>query len=179
MEGNTADIPPVPEEPEIEEINLDEYLHRAHLCIEEGKYREAIRLLEVVTEVIPEHAEAWNNLGVANLLVGDLDRAELSFRSGLERDPDNPQIIKNLIQTLIQIDSKAEEGVNLLVHYLQMRPTDPDAIFMLGRCFQAGGDLEKAGTLYRRTLELDPDFLLVREVLREMESEHKETDDPA
>ena len=65
-----------PVEPDLKEINLDEYISKAHDAVEKGKFREAIRLLETVTEMVPEHTEAWNNLGVANLLanriIGDL-----------------------------------------------------------------------------------------------------------
>lgn len=159
----------VPVEPDLKEINLDDLLKKAHEAVEKGKYREAIRLLETVTEMVPEHTEAWNNLGVANLLANDLERAEIAFRSGLEQDPENPQMIKNLIQTLLQLEGKVEEGMNMLVKYLELRPTDPDAIFMLGRCFKAGGDRQKAATLYKRTLQLDPNFSLAREALKELD----------
>jgi Flp pilus assembly protein TadD len=158
-----------PVEPEVKLINLDENIAKAHACVEQGKYHEAISLLEIATELVPEHTEAWNNLGVANLLANELEAAEIAFRSGLEQDPENPQLIKNLIQTLLQLEDKVEEGMNMLVKYLELRPTDPDAIFMLGRCFEAGGDKQKAVTLYRRTLQLDPNFTLAREVLLEID----------
>lgn len=158
-----------PVETDSKEINLDMYISEAHAAVEKGKYREAIRLLEIVTELVPEHTEAWNNLGVANLLANDLERAEIAFRSGLEQDPENPQLIKNLIQTLLQLEDKVEEGMNMLVKYLELRPIDPDAIFMLGRCFEAGGDKQKAITLYKRTLQLDPNFTLARETLKELD----------
>jgi tetratricopeptide (TPR) repeat protein len=158
-----------PVEPDLKEINLDDLLRMAHEAVDKGKYHEAIRMLEVVTEMVPEHTEAWNNLGVANLLANDLERAEIAFRSGLEQDAENPQMIKNLIQTLLQLEDKVEEGMNMLVKYLELRPTDPDAIFMLGRCFEAGGEKQKAITLYKRTLQLDPHFALAREVLMELD----------
>ncbi len=137
-------------EQEIKNINLDELLKNATKAVEKGRYRQAITDLEIVTEMVPEHTEAWNNLGVANLLVGDMEQAERAFRSGLEQDPENPQIIKNLIQTLLQMDLRVEEGMNLLVKFIQLRPSDPDAMYMLGRCLQAGGDLERAQAVFER-----------------------------
>jgi tetratricopeptide (TPR) repeat protein len=155
-------------ETEVKNVNLDELLKRATRAVEKGRYREAITDLEIVTEMVPEHSEAWNNLGVANLLVGDMDQAEKSFRSGLEQDPENPQMIKNLIQTLLQMDSKVEEGMNLLVRFIQLRPSDPDAMYMLGRCLQAGKDYPRARAVFDKVLELDNSYELAREALREM-----------
>lgn len=155
-------------EHEIKNINLDELLKNATKAVEKGRYRQAITDLETVTEMVPEHTEAWNNLGVANLLVGDMEQAERAFRSGLEQDPENPQIIKNLIQTLLQMDLRVEEGMNLLVKFIQLRPSDPDAMYMLGRCLQAGGDLERAQAVFERVLQLDASYELAREALKEM-----------
>ena len=93
-----------------QKLNLDELLKRATQAVEKGRYRDAITDLEIVTEMVPEHSEAWNNLGVANLLVGDMEQAEKAFRSGLEQDPENPQMVKNLIQTLLQMDPESGRG---------------------------------------------------------------------
>ncbi len=153
---------------DVREVNLDELLKTATRSVEKGRYRDAIRNLEIVTEMVPEHTEAWNNLGVANLLAGDMDRAELAFRSGLEQDPENPQMIKNLIQTLLQMDTRVEEGMNMLVKFIELRPTDPDAMYMLGRCLQAGGDLHRAVAIYERVLQIDSSYELAREAIQEI-----------
>jgi Flp pilus assembly protein TadD len=158
----------VTKEPVVKNINLDDLLKDSRKSVEKGKYREAIRALEIVTEMVPEHTEAWNNLGVSYLLAGDLDEAERAFRSGLEQDPDNPQMIKNLIQALLQIENKVAEGMDLLVKYLDLRPTDPDAIYMLGRCLEAAGETAKAKALYERVLQLDPNYLLAAQAWKEI-----------
>lgn len=166
MPKKKTTIPPV----DVREVNIDDLLTRATRSVEKGRYREAIKDLETVTEMVPEHTEAWNNLGVANLLAGDMEQAERAFRSGLEQDAENPQIIKNLIQTLLQIDSKVEEGMNLLVKFIQLRPNDPDAMYMLGRCLQAGGDNLKAQAVFERVLQIDEGYELAREAIKEIAS---------
>ena len=157
-----------PQSSDVQEVNLDDLLNYARKAVEKGKYRDAIRSLEIVTEMVPEHTEAWNNLGVAYLLAGEMDQAELAFRSGLEQDPENPQIIKNLIQTLLQMETRVSEGLDMLVKFLELRPTDPDAIYMLGRCLQAGGELHKASALFTRVLQIDPEYGLAKEAIREI-----------
>jgi Flp pilus assembly protein TadD len=157
-----------PVDPDVIEVNVDDLIKEARKSVQKGRYRDAIRMLETATETVPEHTEAWNNLGVANLLVGELDQAELAFRSGLEQDPENPQMIKNLIQTLLQIPDKFVEGMDMLVKFLELRPTDPDAIYMLGRCLQANGDLHKAAALYGRVLQLDHTYTLAKDALKEI-----------
>jgi Flp pilus assembly protein TadD len=154
--------------PEFMEVNLDDLLKSAHKSVEKGKYRDAIRSLVLVTEMVPEHTEAWNNLGVSYLLAGDLEQAERAFRSGLEQDPENPQMIKNLIQALLQIENKVSEGTDLLVKYLDLRPTDPDAMYMLGRCLEAAGETMKAKAIYERVLQLDPNYKLAAQAWKEI-----------
>jgi len=153
----------------IQEINLDEVLADANQKMQQKKYREAIRSLVTVTRMVPEHIEAWNNLGVAYLLVGDNEQAEQALRSGLEQDPENIQLTKNLIQSLLPQETRVIEGMNMLVKFLEIRPEDPDALYMLGRCLDAAGEMEKAGLIYQRVLQIEPNYLLAEQALAEMQ----------
>ncbi len=151
----------------IREVNLDEMLAEAIQKMKLRKYREAIRSLQVVTSMVPEHIDAWNNLGVAYLLLEEFAEAELALRSGLEQDPENPQLIKNLIQALLPQQTKASEGMNLLLRFIEIRPKDPDALYMLGRCLEAAGDPGKATLIYQHILEIKPDYELALQALTE------------
>ena len=150
------------------DINLDEVLADANQKMRQKKYREAARLLTTITSMVPEHIDAWNNLGVANLLLEEYEAAELAIRSGLEQDPENPQLIKNLIQTLLPQELKAAEGMKLLLKFLELRPQDPDALYMFGRCLDASGESGKATLIYRRVLELKPDYRLAQIALADL-----------
>lgn len=147
------------------EINLDEILADGIQKMKLRKYREAIRSLQTVTEMVPEHIDAWNNLGVAYLLLEEYEEAELALRSGLEQDPENPQLIKNLIQALLPQETKAAEGMSLLLKFLEIRPQDPDALYMLGRCLDIAGENVKANLVYQHILEIKPDYKLAEQAL--------------
>ncbi len=147
------------------EINLDEILADGIQKMKLRKYREAIRSLQTVTEMVPEHIDAWNNLGVAYLLLEEYGEAELALRSGLEQDLENPQLIKNLIQALLPQETKAAEGMSLLLKFLELRPQDPDALYMLGRCLDAAGEKMNADLIYQHILEIKPDYKLAVEAL--------------
>ena len=152
---------------EIKEVNLDEVLVQAGKAMQKQNYRDAIKSLLIVTSMVPEHIEAWNNLGVAYLLVGENQSAEAALRSGLEHDPENPHLVKNLIQSLLPQEEKVVEGMNMLVKFLELRPQDPDALYMLGRCLDATGDFEKSALIYQRVLELVPEYHLAAQALEE------------
>lgn len=156
-----------PPESEVKEVNLDEILSQAGKAMRKQNYREAVKSLQVITSMVPEHVEAWNNLGVAYLLLGENQSAETALRSGLEHDPENPHLVKNLIQSLLPQEEKVMEGMNMLVKFLEIRPQDPDALYMLGRCLDAAGDFEKSTLIYERVLELDPDYQLATQALEE------------
>lgn len=153
----------------IQEINLDEVLADANQKMQQKKYREAIRSLTTVTRMVPEHIEAWNNLGVAYLLVGENEQAEQALRSGLEQDPENVQLTKNLIQSLLPQETRVLEGMNMLVKFLEIRPEDADALYMLGRCLEAAGETEKAGLIYQRVIQIEPNYLLAEQALAELQ----------
>ncbi len=152
---------------DIKEVNLDEILAQAGKAMQKQNYREAIKSLQIITSMVPEHIEAWNNLGVAYLLVGENQSAEAALRSGLEHDPENPHLVKNLIQSLLPQEEKVMEGMNMLVKFLEVRPQDPDALYMLGRCLDATGDFEKSTLIYERVLELEPQYHLAAQALEE------------
>jgi tetratricopeptide (TPR) repeat protein len=168
MAGKTTKKQDEKMEAAIQEINLDEVLADANQKMQQKKYREAIRSLITVTRMVPEHIEAWNNLGVAYLLIGDNEQAEMALRSGLEQDPENVQLTKNLIQSLLPQETRVIEGMNMLVKFLEIRPEDPDALYMLGRCLEAAGETEKSGLIYQRVLELEPHYLLAEQALTDL-----------
>ncbi len=100
-----------------------------------------------------------------------MEAAELSLAAiehALETDPENPQIIKNKVQALLQIESRATEGMNLLVDYLNLRHSDTDGLYLLGRVFQSLAENVKAAALFRRVLQIDPKYKLARAALKEM-----------
>jgi Flp pilus assembly protein TadD len=58
--------------------------------------QDAIRAYRKVIKLDPADIEAYNNLGVAYAMEGELDRAVGLWQKVLEMDPDNPKAKDNL-----------------------------------------------------------------------------------
>lgn len=61
-------------------------------------YRSEVALWQASLTVNPRNARAWNNLGVAWRMEGDIAQARLAFQRALELDPSHPQALGNLLE---------------------------------------------------------------------------------
>jgi len=64
--------------------------------LEQQQYDQGISLLLDVTTKAPELTAPYVNLGMAYTRVGDLERAESSFKTALERNPEHPVVLNEL-----------------------------------------------------------------------------------
>ena len=62
----------------------------------QGKLNEAIRLYKQVLALTPNHAEAWNNLGVALATQGQVEGALTAFSKATVVDPSSAEARNNL-----------------------------------------------------------------------------------
>ncbi|MCM3635774.1 tetratricopeptide repeat protein [Paenibacillus camelliae] len=69
---------------------------RAREMLEEGKFLEAIRLLETITEETPDFLAAHNNLALAYYYVGMTNDAKQAIEAVLKQDPANLHALCNL-----------------------------------------------------------------------------------
>lgn len=69
---------------------------RARELLEDGKFIEAIELLETISEEHPDFLAASNNLALAYYYIGLADEAKRAIEAVLERDPVNLHALCNL-----------------------------------------------------------------------------------
>ena len=60
-----------------------------------GLWREAIYRWERASEIDPNYAAAWNNLGIAYENQGSFDKARDAYEMALDLEPDNLNIQQN------------------------------------------------------------------------------------
>ncbi len=115
-----------------------------------GRIREALARLELATQLDPELAAAWVNLGVAKRRAGDLAGAESAYRRALELDPRHPGARDNLVN-LLHLYGRLEEAATLSVE--TVRPDPLDALSQAATRLERG-ELAAARTLYLKALAL-------------------------
>src|ERR1043165_1261521 len=67
----------------------------ANALTDQGKKEEAIKYLKYVTDIYPEIAESWINLGVIYEESNDLDKAMICYDKAKDLDPLSPALYHN------------------------------------------------------------------------------------
>lgn len=123
----------------------------------------AIPVFKRVTELQPDSIEAFNNLGVAYMFAQDYARSEEAYLEALQFQPDHLQTIKNLAFLYFQQDARAGDAATLLASVVRRDPSDCEALYLMGKCYQSGGDFESARLCFERLIANDPESPLANE----------------
>lgn len=85
----------------------------------QGRQAEARTILEDVVKVQPRFAEAWYQLGVSALALGDGQRADGALRQAVELRPDDPAVRRAWAEALARIgreqDARAQRSLAALM----------------------------------------------------------------
>ena len=122
---------------------------------EQGK--DALSALQKAVELLPDDAEAHNNLGNALRDRGQLDDAEASYRRALQIKPDFAMAHNNLGNAL-QDRGQHNDAVASYRRALEIKPDYAEAHYNIGFILKDLGQLDDAVASYRRALEIKPDY---------------------
>jgi tetratricopeptide (TPR) repeat protein len=126
-----------------------------------------------VTELEPASVEALNNLGVAYMFTRDFENAEKMYLKALQYKPDHEQTLKNLAFLYYQQDDRLGDAAKVLAGIIRLDPTDIEALFMMGKCYETGGDIDSATLCFERILVHQPGSPLALEALDQIRSSKK------
>jgi protein O-GlcNAc transferase len=119
--------------------------------------KDALHVLRKATELLPNDADAFSNLGVALKDRGQLDGALASFRRALEIKPDFAEAHSNLGVVLTEL-GQLKEAVASCRRALEIKPDNARAHNNLANALKDLGQLDDAVISYRRALKINPDF---------------------
>ena len=97
---------------------------------------------------------SYNTLGVIYLRNGNLAQAERILSHVLELDPDNPQVMSNLVLVLDD-EGRVEDAKTLRARLAQLQPYPPFYFFNLGQAAMRRGDFRAAKDLFAREVDRD------------------------
>ena len=86
------------------DVNKNEINQTGYDFIKEKKYSEAIAIFTMYTRLFPGHANAWDSLGEAYYLSGDLAKALENYKIALKLDPSS----KNAAEYIEKIEAALE-----------------------------------------------------------------------
>ncbi len=124
-------------------------LHRA------GRATEAEQAYRAVLARAPDHAEAWNGLGVLQGSQGKTDAAAASFEAALKATPGDARASCNL-GLMRQQQGRLDDAVALYRRALVLAPDLVEARVNLGLALALSGHTDEAEAVLRGVLADDP-----------------------
>lgn len=133
---------------------------KARKLLEEGKFSEAVRILEKLVKKSPDFLAARNNLALAYYYMGLFDKALATIRQVLDLEPGNLHALCNLA-IFHQHNGDQEQLDELLLSLRKTYPMHYDHVFKLATTMGILSEHETAYRLFRRLLKtgesgLDP-----------------------
>lgn len=129
---------------------------RATAAERRGDLSGAKRLYQRVTETFPEHAPAYQRLGLIALSEGQLVEAESSFRRALVSAPTDAVCLNNLGNVLRE-QGRMADAVSAYEEALALDPDNSNALYNLAGTFSLLGHYSRAADTYREFLRREPE----------------------
>lgn len=128
-----------------------------NLLAEAGDLAGAQRELERLTQVSPDNADGWFNLGFVHDKTDRLDEAERCFRRAVELKPSLDRAWYGLGLVLIRA-GRLEEAVDALKRNIKVQPFSPYGYYQLGMTYHHLGRSDEAWKVYEQLKAFEPKF---------------------
>ncbi|MBN2211488.1 MAG: tetratricopeptide repeat protein [Sedimentisphaerales bacterium] len=136
-----------------------------------GRYHEAQRCFEQITQQNVVKPAVWVRLAQTALLRQDFSRAETCAQRALGLEPDNIDAIAVLGHAAFK-QGRYEPARKYFEQVVRRNPQDPLGYCMLGQTYAAMGQTDLAGKYYRHALTLNPQDTLAASLLKKLDAVH-------
>jgi tetratricopeptide (TPR) repeat protein len=116
------------------------------------QFEEAAQAASLLTREHPENAEGWHRLGYVQEVTGDIPGALQSYKTLVEKRPDEVRFSLKLAQTYIQA-GEHKAAIQLLDHVRAEAPNTADTLQQLGQIYTALGLFQKAYECYQAAVK--------------------------
>ncbi len=134
------------------------YYNLARAEMLDGRIDEGIVHFRETVRLVPESADARNNLGVALTAKGRYDEAIVELREALRIDPGSARAHNNLGQAL-GFSGHLDEGVEHFKEAIHLDPGYAKAHYHLCYALTTQGNMTEALTHCEEALRLSPDYV--------------------
>lgn len=122
-----------------------------------GRHAEARAVFAEFVRTYPESTEAWRDLAVTSITIGDLERAESAAKRLIELDQSDSTgyALRGLVS---ERAGRTEAAIGWYRSALEQDPQDAEAAAALGFLLCRSGDRTEGQRYLQRALELDPGY---------------------
>jgi tetratricopeptide (TPR) repeat protein/TolB-like protein/predicted Ser/Thr protein kinase len=148
---------------EREKLYIDQFL-----AVTEGRYEDAMDILEKLIRKYPEEKEAYMALaGYYRSIRADSEKAVELYTKAIEIDPLYKMVYNMLAYTYDDLGN-VEKMVWAINKYVELAPDEPNPYDSRGDLLARNGKLDQAIESYKRAVEIKPDFYYSVEKLGHM-----------
>ena len=119
--------------------------------LEEGEYQAAIKKLKVATELMGDHPEAWNFLGLAYHRAGELESAVKAYKKALDLNVDLQAARYNFGSLLLE-NGEFEAAEDQFKTYEIMAEDEPEIRVKIGAAQLGDGRMDEAEASFQKAL---------------------------
>ncbi|MBT5911292.1 tetratricopeptide repeat protein [Rhodospirillaceae bacterium] len=120
-----------------------------------GRYRNAIKSYNVLIKLVPDHAEAYNLIGLSLKKLLVYNAAIASCKKAIEIQPDYAEAYSNLGNIFVDI-KRIKEGIRCFRNAIRLKPNLLTAIFNLGVTLSEENQYEHSISNFKKAIELNP-----------------------
>jgi tetratricopeptide (TPR) repeat protein len=137
--------------------NYTLFLEYGNTCYKKRDYKKSVIFFTKLTEIKPERIEGWNNLGIVQLQLGELEIARQSMEKVLEIEPENSGALLNM-GNYYAGKEEFDTSVTYFQKAISVRLDFADAWFNLGNVLIQKNDWEGAINAYEKALKYQREF---------------------
>jgi tetratricopeptide (TPR) repeat protein len=130
--------------------------HQIQELIKSGNIEEAIKKLEKLLAIQPEHALAHNDLGVLYYQYGMTEKTLMHYEEAVRLEPNDLTFQKNLADFYCIAQGRIQDALEIYLNVLTQEPTDIETLIAAANICQALNRKENAKIFYDRVLDLEP-----------------------
>jgi len=120
-----------------------------------GEYDLALEALESARDIQEDRPEILANLGHVYAALGEINKAEASFRGALDADPELEPALSGL-GALLVTDGRPDETIEFLRSFVEEAAPSSGVLLAYTRALAAQGSHAKAVELLKKALQADP-----------------------
>ena len=156
-----------------EQENADSHLKKGTDYFAEQDYPKARIEFLNATQLAPDNAEAWHQLGETMIHLGNAREAFQAYSKAEALAPDNPDILLKTASFLMLSDQMAlaEKKIDKI---LAESPQNTKALFLKARLLAQKGNLSQAEALFKQILSLEPNHISALEKMAAIKTFQKD-----
>jgi tetratricopeptide (TPR) repeat protein/SAM-dependent methyltransferase len=137
--------------------NADAYHLLGMVALQTGQNRAALELIGNAIAINGREASYHFHLAFGHQALGDLAKAEASYRRALVLKPNDPDTYNNL-GNVLAVAGRLQEATACFRRVLAAQPENEGALNNLGNVLCSQGKPEEAEALYRKAIARKPDY---------------------